>query len=50
MPPAGTSPPIPFKIEWDDFFQTFDERKLAFLYQDKTKDGGTSRFFKFVRR
>ena len=28
----------------------FDEAGLAFLYQDKTADGGTSRFHKFVRR
>ncbi len=38
------------EISWDEFFQTFDERKLAFLYQEKTKDGKESRFFKFVRR
>ena len=37
-------------ISWDDFFKTFDDRKLAFLHQDKTKDGSTSRFFKFVHR
>lgn len=38
------------EISWDEFFKTFDERKLAFLYQEKTKDGGESRFFKLVRR
>lgn len=37
-------------ISWDTFFETFDDRKLAFLYQDKTADGHTSRFFKFVHR
>ena len=37
-------------IGWDDFFEKFDEEKLAFLYQDKTADGGKSRFFKFVER
>ncbi len=37
-------------IEWDEFFKTFDDRKLAFLHQDKTADGKTSRFFKFVHR
>ncbi len=37
-------------IDWDEFFKTFDENKLAFLYQDKTADGGTSRFNKFVHR
>jgi hypothetical protein len=38
------------EIEWDDFFEKFDEKKLAFLYQDKTGDGKESRFFKFVKR
>jgi glutathione synthase/RimK-type ligase-like ATP-grasp enzyme len=37
-------------IEWEEFFQTFDGRKLAFLHQDKTSDGMESRFFKFVKR
>jgi hypothetical protein len=38
------------EIDWDEFFQTFDDRKLAFLHQDKTSDGKESRFFKFVKR
>ncbi|MBB4191857.1 hypothetical protein GGE45_001413 [Rhizobium aethiopicum] len=38
------------EIDWDEFFKIFDENKLAFLYQDKTKDGKTSRFNKFVER
>jgi hypothetical protein len=37
-------------IGWEDFFAKFEESGLAFLYQDKTADGGTSRFHKFVRR
>ncbi len=37
-------------IDWDEFFKTFDDRKLAFLHQDKTADGKLSRFFKFVHR
>ena len=37
-------------IEWDEFFEIFDENKLAFLYQDETADGGKSRFSKFVNR
>jgi hypothetical protein len=37
-------------IDWDAFFEKFEESRLAFLYQDKTKKGETSRFFKFVRR
>ncbi|MHC2439909.1 hypothetical protein [Bradyrhizobium sp. USDA 4451] len=38
------------RIGWDEFFRKFDEADLAFLYQDRTKDGKTSRFHKFVRR
>ena len=37
-------------IEWDEFFEIFDENKLAFLYQDETADGSQSRFSKFVER
>lgn len=37
------------RISWDEFFRVFDENHLAFLYQEETSDGGTSRFFKFVR-
>ncbi len=37
-------------ITWDEFFKKFDEKNLAFLYQDKTRDGETSRFWKFVSR
>jgi hypothetical protein len=33
-------------ITWDEFFKVFDERKLAFLYQDE----GDSRFNKFIER
>jgi hypothetical protein len=38
------------EIEWDEFFCKFDESDLAFLYQDRTKNGELSRFHKFVRR
>ena len=38
------------EISWDEFFRIFDENELAFLYQDKTADGGKSRFNKFVNR
>lgn len=37
------------EISWDEFFKTFEDNKLAFLYQDE-KDGNESRFFKFVER
>ena len=35
-------------ISWDEFFEIFDNNNLQFLYQEKTKDGGESKFFKFV--
>ncbi|HZS90092.1 MAG TPA: hypothetical protein VFE42_21670 [Chloroflexota bacterium] len=38
------------EISWDEFFKKFDEKNLAFLYQDSTRDGEQSRFFKFVTR
>ncbi|MER9180545.1 hypothetical protein [Mesorhizobium sp. M0767] len=37
-------------VEWDEFFRIFDENELAFLYQDETSGGKTSRFNKFVER
>jgi hypothetical protein len=37
-------------ISWDEFFRTFEDRRLALLAQDKTADGQVSRFFKFVER
>jgi hypothetical protein len=36
------------EIEWEEFFGIFDENELVFLHQDKTSDGKTSRFNKFV--
>ena len=38
------------EISWDEFFKIFDENNIALLHQDKTADGKTSRFFKFVER
>lgn len=38
------------EISWEEFFDKFDDNKLAFLHQDKTADGDVSRFCKFVRR
>jgi hypothetical protein len=37
-------------ISWEDFFEKFDEKKLAFLYQEQTKEGQQSRFCKLVSR
>jgi hypothetical protein len=35
---------------WDEFFAVFDDRKLAFVYQEQTSDGNISRFNKLVSR
>ena len=37
-------------ISWEEFFQGFEENKLAFLYQDETKAGDDSRFSKLINR
>ncbi len=34
-------------VGWEEFFETFDNNDLTFLYQDDP--GGESRFFKFIR-
>lgn len=36
------------KISWEKFFEVFDGNGLDFLYQERTGDGGQSRFNKFV--
>ena len=33
-------------IEWDDWFRTFDERNLVFMYQQQLKNGNQSNFFR----
>jgi hypothetical protein len=37
-------------ISWDEFFQGFEENKLAFLYHDETKADDQRRFSKLVNR
>ena len=38
------------EISWDDFFEKFEESKLALIYQDETTDGKKSNFNKLVSR
>lgn len=38
------------EISWDEFFRKFEESRLAFLYQEETRDNQPSRFFKLIRR
>ena len=33
-------------VSWDEWFDTFDARKLNFLYQEERKDGNQSTFFR----
>jgi hypothetical protein len=35
-------------VSWDAWFNTFDERDLDFVYQDTTKDGRQSNFFRLT--
>ncbi len=36
------------EIDWETFAETFESQKLAFIYEEKTSTGETSRFGKFV--
>jgi hypothetical protein len=38
------------EIDWETFFEVFEDRKLAFLHQEETASGGESRFNRFVSR
>jgi hypothetical protein len=33
-------------IDWEDWFRSFDQRKLRFIYQEHVKDGKESNFFR----
>lgn len=38
------------RISWEDFFEKFEEKDLAFLYQETMREGEESRFFKLISR
>lgn len=38
------------RISWEEFFRKFEEKRLAFVYQEETPTGEMSRFFRFVYR
>ena len=38
------------EITWDEFFEKFDDKRLAFVYQETTAAGELSRFNRFVDR
>jgi len=33
-------------VSWDEWFRTFDERRLNFIYQEERSDGNQSNFFR----
>ena len=36
------------KIDWDDWFGTFDDRGITFVYQERLRDGRESNFFRLT--
>jgi hypothetical protein len=38
------------EIAWDEFFDKFEDSKLAFVYQEETAEGVRSNFNKLVKR
>jgi hypothetical protein len=38
------------QITWEQFFDKFEKERLAFLYQEETKEGNKSRFSKLTNR
>jgi hypothetical protein len=34
------------QVSWDEWFETFDTRRLNFIYQETTSDGNQSNFFR----
>ena len=48
--PGGAGSDRLEEISWEEWFEKFDEKDLAFLYQDKKANGEQSTFFKLVSR
>jgi hypothetical protein len=48
--PGGAGEESLEQISWDDWFQKFEDNKLALLYQSEKASGEPSTFFKLVRR
>lgn len=38
------------EIDWDEFFEKFDDADLAMVYQETTAGGEQSNFYKLVKR
>ena len=37
------------EVSWEEWYETFKDRDLAFLYQEETAGGKESRFFKLIK-
>jgi hypothetical protein len=48
--PGGAGEESLEHISWEERFQKFDDKRLAFLYQEEQASGEGSTFFKLVRR
>jgi hypothetical protein len=44
--PGGDSSDRLREVSWDEWFATFDERRLNFIYQEERSDGRQSNFFR----
>ena len=38
------------EITWDEFFKQFDDRNLAFEYEERNEEGELSLFFKLIKQ
>jgi hypothetical protein len=48
--PGGTGSDRLEHIDWDQWFEKFEDSGLAFLYQQQKASGEDSTFFRLVRR
>ena len=38
------------RVSWDSFFAEFEDKKLAFIYQERCSSGKPSSFYRLMRR
>ena len=48
--PGGAGEDVLEHIDWDDWFEAFDDNNLALLYQEQKSSGEDSTFFKLISR
>ncbi|MBD3317372.1 MAG: hypothetical protein GF344_16410 [Chitinivibrionales bacterium] len=48
--PGGVGEETLEHISWEEWFEKFDQNRLAFLYQEQKASGSPSTFFKLVHR